>query len=127
MRLTIISLVVVATLMVSCGRGFRVIDTDPKLQTGDATVTGIVTGSGDRGVPLANRTVICVNSSTGQRYTAVTNSAGGYTLKLPAGTYNLDMELRAGESLSKRPERVVALEVGEIETRMDFQLQPATR
>jgi hypothetical protein len=118
----IVSLTLVSTLMIACGRGFRVLDAEPALATGDATVTGIVTGSAEHGVPLANRTVVGVNAATGDRYTAITNVAGGYTLKLPAGNYSFEVDLGSGESLGKRPKNGVKLEVGEIETHMDFQV-----
>jgi hypothetical protein len=37
------------------------------------------------------------------RYEITTAADGGYTIKVPEGTYHLELELRPGETLSKRP------------------------
>lgn len=110
---------VFAVFLGACGRGVRVLETTPKLSTGSGTVTGIVTGP-DGKAPLVDRVVEAVNVSTSERTSARTNPAGGYTLQLTPGTYRIELRLQPGETLAKHPAAPMAIEVGEIETRVDF-------
>ena len=43
------------------------------------------------------------NVATHAKYEATTATDGGYTIKVPEGTYHIEVELRPGETLSKRP------------------------
>jgi hypothetical protein len=64
------------------------------------TVAGVVTGPAD--VTLADRTVTMVNVETGERYQTATGQTGGFSLRVPAGTYRLMVQLRPGERLAER-------------------------
>jgi uncharacterized protein YfaS (alpha-2-macroglobulin family) len=52
---------------------------------------------------VPNRKVTAVNTSTGSRHEATTGPNGGYTIKVPQGTYRLELELREGERVTKQP------------------------
>jgi hypothetical protein len=65
------------------------------------TVAGIVSTESKAAVP--DRKVTAIETSTGSRYEATTGVNGGYTIKVPQGTYRLELELRAGERITKQP------------------------
>ena len=63
---------------------------------------GIVSTDGNAAVPC--RKVTAVNTATGTRYDVTTGINGGYTLKVPEGTYRLEIELMPGETIAKQPD-----------------------
>ena len=65
------------------------------------TVAGIVSTTAKAAVP--DRKVTAVNVTTGARFDATTGPNGGYTIKVPEGTYRLELELRPGETITKQP------------------------
>ena len=67
----------------------------------DGTIAGIV--SSEANVAIADRKVTAIDVATGTRYDATTGANGGYTMKVPEGTYRLEVELRAGEVVVKQP------------------------
>jgi hypothetical protein len=79
-----------------------VIDTGPKPAAVGGTIAGIVSTDAEAAVP--GRKVTAVNTATGARFDATTGTNGGYTIKVPEGTYRLEIELRAGERVAKQPE-----------------------
>ncbi|MCA1563744.1 MAG: carboxypeptidase-like regulatory domain-containing protein [Acidobacteria bacterium] len=85
---------------VGCHPG-PVLDTGPKPPAVGGTIAGIVSTDGNAAVP--SRQVTAINTETGARFDATTGTNGGYTLKVPEGTYRLDVELRPGEKLVKQP------------------------
>lgn len=84
--------------LVACHPG-PVIDTNPQPVGG--TIAGIV--STDTNDAVMGRKVTAINTVTGERYEATTGTNGGYTIKVPQGTYRLEVELQSGESLAKQP------------------------
>ena len=80
-----------------------IIDTGPAQPVG-GTVAGIVSTSTK--APIAGRKVTAVNTTTGARFDATTGPNGGYTIKVPQGTYHLEVELQPGETVVKHPEDV---------------------
>lgn len=78
-----------------------VIGTGPKPPSVGGTIAGIV--STDSNAAVAGRKVTAINTKTGARYDATTGTNGGYTIKVPEGTYRLEVELRTGEMLAKQP------------------------
>lgn len=114
-----VAAVLAALLVAGCGRGVTVIETTPKQTIGTGTVTGIVTASDGRS-PLADRIVEATNVATSERTRAQTNGSGGYTLRLAPGRYRIELRLQPGETLTKKPDKPMDIEVGEIETRVDF-------
>jgi hypothetical protein len=88
---------------VACHPGQPVVGGD-KLQVG-GTISGIVSASGGA-VALPSRTVTAVNTATSSKYETTTAANGGYTIKVPEGSYRIELELRTGESLEKQPDEV---------------------
>jgi len=65
------------------------------------TIAGIVSAETKAAVP--SRKVTAVNTVTGTRYDATTGVNGGFTIKVPQGTYRLEIELQEGEKVTKQP------------------------
>ena len=90
----------VALLSTACvTHGRAVIDPTSNVEGVGGTIAGAVRASGDTS-PLSGRTVTATNEQSGATFAASTAINGGYTVKVPAGKYRLDVELRAGESLT---------------------------
>lgn len=114
MRYLLTALMLVAA--VGCHPGQPVVGGD-KLQVG-GTISGIVSATG--GTPaLASRKVTAINTATNAKYEATTASNGGYTIKVPEGTYRIDVELRANETLAKRPDET-RIHNGDLDAGRDF-------
>jgi hypothetical protein len=114
MRYLLVSLVLLAC--VACHPGQPVVGGD-KLQVG-GTIAGIVSASGET-MALASRKVTATNTATNAKYESTTSSTGGYTIKVPEGTYRIDVELRSGETLAKRPD-AVRIHNGDLDSARDF-------
>ena len=66
-------------------------------KTTPGTIGGILkTASDER---LAGRGVHAVQVGTTQRFSAVTNVTGGFTIKVPPGNYHLEVDLQPGEKI----------------------------
>ena len=83
---------------VACHPG-AVINATPQPSVG-GTIAGVVRSGAN---PIIGRRVTAVNVTTGARFDATTGANGGYTIKVPEGTYRIDLETRAGETISKSP------------------------
>jgi hypothetical protein len=99
MKLLRIPLVLVALATVNCHPG-PVVGAGPKPSVG-GTIAGIV--STDTKAAVAGRKVTVVETTTGTKYDATTGPNGGYTIKVPEGTYRIEVELRPGETITKQP------------------------
>ncbi len=77
-----------------------VVSSGPKPAVG-GTIAGIV--STDTKAAIAGRTVTAINKQTGARFDATTGVNGGYTIKVPEGTYRLEVALQPGETVAKQP------------------------
>jgi carboxypeptidase family protein len=86
--------------VVACHPG-PVIGAGPKPPAVGGTIAGIVSTDANAAVP--GRKVTAVNTATGTRYDVMTGANGGYTVKVPEGTYRLEFELRPGETIAKQP------------------------
>jgi hypothetical protein len=101
MRFAPAVLVCCATLMAACHPG-PVVDTHPNKVGG--TIAGVVK-TADAAVAVPGRRVSVVDVATGVRHDTTTGANGGYTIQVPEGTYRFEIELRAGETLAKRPDQ----------------------
>ena len=109
----------VALLMIAgCAPRGPVVDTGARPEGVGGTIAGTVRGTAEV-TALSGRKVTAINQTTNARFEASTGTSGGYTLKVPAGTYRLDVELRSGESLDVRPEPT-DVGVGDIDSARDF-------
>lgn len=70
-------------------------------QAAGGTIAGIVSTDTKAAVP--GRKITAVDTQTGARFDATTGANGGYTIKVPQGTYRLEIELAPGESVVKHP------------------------
>jgi hypothetical protein len=114
MRYLFIAVILFA--VVACHPGQPVVGGD-KLQVG-GTISGIVSAAG--GSPaLPSRKVTATNTATQSKYEATTAANGGYTIQVPEGTYQIEVELRANETLSKRPDQV-RIHNGDLDAGRDF-------
>jgi hypothetical protein len=105
-----------------CRRGVPAVDLGPKPPAARGTLTGLVHGPND--VALSGRTVEVVNIASGEKFTTQTVTNGGFTIELPKGKYRLDLQLRDGETLVRRP-GVVDLDRGDIDSHIEFVVSPA--
>jgi hypothetical protein len=71
-------------------------------QSVGGTISGIVSATGGT-VAITGRKITVTEVMTNARYEATTAANGGYTIQVPEGTYRIDVELRAGETLQTRP------------------------
>ena len=76
--------------------------------------------------PLVGRTITAVNVGTGARFETSSTSNGGYTVRVPAGTYRLEFELRAGEKLAVAPEPT-EVDPGDLDAGRNFVITLARR
>lgn len=106
-----------------CRRGVPVADLGPQPHDARGNLTGIVRGL-EGSSPVAGREVQIVNAETGARQTAQTAANGGFTIQLPAGQYRIELPLRDGETLVKRP-GIVDLGEGDIDSHIEFVLGAA--
>jgi len=65
------------------------------------------------GAAVVGRLVTAVNNATGQRFQVRTGNTGGFTLKVPPGSYRVEVELQDGEGVTGAPtdQRVGASDV----------------
>jgi Carboxypeptidase regulatory-like domain len=62
------------------------------------TIAGVVYGPAD--ASLSDRNVSVVNIETGERFQTTTGPNGGYSMRVPPGTYRLEVQLRNREKIS---------------------------
>jgi len=91
-----------AVLAAACHPG-PVVNAGAKQPSVGGTIAGIVT-TADPAVAVVGRKVTAVETANGMRYDTTTASNGGYTIKVPEGTYRIEIELRPGEALAKQPQ-----------------------
>jgi hypothetical protein len=82
------------------------------------TIAGIVSATGGT-LALASRKITAINTATQARYDTTTAANGGYTIKVPEGTYRIEIELRSGETLSKQPGET-HINNGDLDSGRDF-------
>jgi hypothetical protein len=92
----------VLVAVVACAARGPVLDTGSKPVGVGGTIAGIVRVAGS-GQPLSGRKVTAIDVASGARFEVSTATNGGYTIKVPTGKYRLEVELRAGETLTEQP------------------------
>jgi hypothetical protein len=117
MKLYLCAAVALLTITGCAPRG-PVIDIGTRPEGVGGTIAGTVRGTADA-TALSGRKVTAINETTNARFETSTGTSGAYTLKVPAGTYRLEVELRSGESLDVRPEPT-DVGVGDIDSARDF-------
>ena len=105
-----------------CRRGAQVVDLGPRAPESRGTLTGTVRAA-EGTSPVVRRDLQIVNTETGARHAAQTAANGGFTIQLPIGRYRIDMPLRDGETLVKRP-GIVDLGTGDVDSQIEFVIAP---
>src|SRR5436305_8228925 len=95
-------LLALALLTAACHPG-PVVNAGAKQPSVGGTIAGMVS-TPDPAVAVPGRKVTAVETTSGSRYDTTTAANGGYTIKVPEGTYRIEIELRAGEALAKQPD-----------------------
>ena len=102
-------------LTAACHPG-PVVETKPNAVGG--TIAGMVS-TADSTVAVPGRKVTAIEVGKGTRFDATTGTNGGYTIKVPEGTYRLEIELRPTETLAKRPDET-QVNNGDLDPGRDF-------
>jgi hypothetical protein len=106
-------------LAVACHPG-PVISVDPGIAAG-GTIAGVVRTTGGA-TALSSRVVTVVDVKTGEKFETTTGTAGGYTIKVPReGVYRIEVEVRSGETIVKRPEDT-EINNGDLDSGRDFEI-----
>jgi Carboxypeptidase regulatory-like domain len=113
MRLTPALFLATAILVAACHPGPVL---SPKQAVG-GTIAGMV--STDTNAPVVGRKVTAVDVASGARFEATTGTNGGYTIKVPEGTYRLEVELRPGEGVTKQPNET-RIQKSDLDPKRDF-------
>ena len=101
-----------------CRPGVPVIEPGSRPTQSNGTISGTLRGAGNRAA-IQGRTVEAIDVDTGERQRQITSSAGGFTFKLKPGKYRVELTLRSGESLAKRP-GIIDLNTSDLDTEADF-------
>jgi hypothetical protein len=104
----------------ACRQGVPVIDTTPGPPQADGTISGTVRGPAGSSA-IDGRLVAVVNVDSGERQQTTTNSAGGFSFKVKPGKYRVELALRDGEVLVKRPS-VIDVNRSDVDAHADFVL-----
>ena len=105
----------------ACRHPGAVIDPDPKPSVG-GTIAGVVRSGSN---PIVGRKVTAVNVASGASFSATTGTNGGYTIKVPEGTYRIDLETQTGETLAKRPDQT-QVNNSDLDSARDFEVSGPT-
>ena len=84
---------------------------------GTGTVSGTVRTA--TGTPIGGRRVSAIDVATEAHYDATTAESGGYTIKVPAGKYRLEAELRGGDVIATQPSPTT-VDPGDLDAQLDF-------
>jgi hypothetical protein len=122
MRCLPVVLALAVTVSAACHPG-PVIDTKPNQVGG--TIAGMV-GTTDPAVAVPGRRVTATEVSSGAHFEATTAANGGYTIKVPEGTYRIEVELRTGEAFAKRPDQT-RINNGDLDPHRDFVITAGPR
>ncbi len=91
------------TLVVAgCHTVRPVIDLGSKPAQADGTITGTVRGPQGSSA-VVGRMVQVVNIDTGETQQVLTSNTGGFTFKVKPGKYRIELTIRHGEAVVKRP------------------------
>jgi len=85
------------------------------------TIAGILKTPG--GEPVAGRRVNAIALGTSQKYSAVTNVNGGFSIPVPPGKYRLEPELREGETIVRDP-GVIDINKSDLDANLEIVIRP---
>lgn len=111
-------------LSLGCHPNRPVVDFNQRPDVG-GTISGRVLANGGA-LPVGGRQVTAINMDTGARLATSTTSTGGYTVRVPAGKYRLELEIRSNEEISSAPD-ATDVDAGDLDAGRDFVLTVVTR
>jgi hypothetical protein len=123
MRFRGVLAVALVLLSVECAPRGPIVDTGEKPPAVGGTIAGAVL-AGDGKTPLVSRKVAAIDTKSGMRFEASTATNGGYTIKVPPGTYRLEVETRPNEVVVTQPDPT-EVNPSDIDADRDFVLMPA--
>ena len=106
--------------LTACRPGTPVVDLAPKPAEADGTISGIARGP-EGTSPIDGRAVSVINTVTGERQSTTTNNTGGFTFKVKPGKYRVELTLREGETIVKRP-GIINVNRSDVDAHADFVL-----
>jgi len=71
------------------------------------------------GSPLGGRRVSAIDMATEAHYDTTTAASGGFTIRVPAGKYRLEVELLGGDVIATQPAQR-EVNVGDLDAQLDF-------
>jgi hypothetical protein len=109
-------------LSVACLPRGPVVDAGEKPSNVGGTIAGMVLG-GEGRTPMPSRKVAAINTMSGARFEVSTATNGGYTIKVPPGTYRLEVETRPNEVVVTQPDPT-EVNPSDVDADRDFVLMP---
>jgi hypothetical protein len=122
MRFQALLAAAVLLMSISCAQRGPIFGAGDKPLNVGGTIAGAVL-AGDGRTPLPSRKVAAINTMNGARFEASTASNGGYTIKVPVGTYRLEVETRPNETVVTQPEPT-QVNPSDLDANRDFVLMP---
>lgn len=115
----------VAVLVLATGLGCRtgrpLLDSSRGDNNAAGTIAGIVSIVG--GDPVPGRRVIAVPVGLPERYSAVTNITGGFSIPVPPGKYRLQVTLLEGEKIVKQPGEI-DINTSDLDANLEIVIEP---
>jgi len=111
-------LLVLLSVIAACAMNRPIGGTGDRSAATNGTVAGLVSTDAGK-TPVTGRKVTATNTATNAHFDSTTATDGGYTIMLPAGHYAMDVELRTGERLEKRPQPT-DVGAGDLDSGRDF-------
>ena len=88
-------------------------------QTGAASITGLLTDQSGAAAPGV--TVTATNQATNVPYTAISNTAGNYTItSVPLGTYVVKAELTGFKTATTKPFQLEAKQIARLDLKLEL-------
>ena len=113
--------VLVLATGLACRTGRPLLDSSRDNDDAPGTIAGIVSVPG--GDPIAGRRVTAVPVGLPERYSAVTNVTGGFSIPVPPGKYRLQVTLLDGEKIVKQPGEIDINE-SDLDSNLEIVIEP---
>jgi carboxypeptidase family protein len=104
-----------------CRTGRPLLDRSADNDNAAGTIAGSVTIVG--GDPVPGRRVIAAREGGPERYSAVTNVTGGFSIPVPPGKYRLQVALLDGERVVKQP-GVIDINESDLDANLKIVIEP---
>jgi hypothetical protein len=104
-----------------CRTGRPLLDSSRDNDNAAGTIAGIVSIVG--GDPVPGRRVIAAREGSPERYSAVTNVTGGFSIPVPPGKYRLQVTLLDGEKVVRQP-GVIDINESDLDANLQIVIEP---